>query len=146
MHTETTLVLALPGISVIHHQTKMQSTKHKSCTVYFKRSAVKSACSTQTNIFACVSLHTESGLPKLYKILECLKEWTQNHGSETHIAGASGNGEKFSGSGIKKTPESWTFWATIIQDYNPWMSIIQDGSAIGCSGRSGSQKLCFYVF
>ncbi len=28
-----------------------------------------------------------------------------------HVAGAGGNGQKFSGSGIKKTAESRTFWA-----------------------------------
>ncbi len=46
---------------------------------------------------------------KLYTILECLKEWTRNRGSETLVREQAGNGQKFSGSRIKKTAESRTF-------------------------------------
>ncbi len=34
-HTQTALVLMLPDILAIHHQTKMQSTKHKSLFTLF---------------------------------------------------------------------------------------------------------------
>ncbi len=40
--------------------------------------------------------------PKLYTILECLKEWTQIEGAK-HVAGAGANGQKFNRSEIKNS-------------------------------------------